>query len=540
MPVDAVTIEVIRNVLIYGAEEMGVALRNSAYSPNIKERLDHSCALFDVQGQLLAQAEHIPVHLGSLAWGMKNVVRQLESVTYGPEDVFLLNDPYISGTHLNDFTMVAPVFWQDRLVGYSANKAHHVDVGGQTPGSLAISATELFQEGVVIPLVRLVRGGELVEDTWQTVLANVRNPEITRGDLRAQLAACSLGKRRIVEVFDRYGERAVREAWARIMDGDESLTRDRLRVMPPGECHAEDCLEAPDGSLLWIRVAIRGEQDRVVVDFSGTDAQVPFALNAVFGVATAATLYALKAALAPELPMTEGLLRVVHMTAPKGCLLNPNRPAPVGVGNTETSQRIADVVLKALTQVLPGRIPAAGCGSMNNVAIGGIHPATGQPWTFYETIGGGMGGRPDRDGVDGIHVNMTNTMNTPIEVMEREYPVLFREYEFRPASGGTGRWRGGCGIRRSWMLLGEKATVSILAERTVVPPWGLEGGQHGTVGVHVVIRADGREEVLPGKCTVDLRRGDTLVIQTPGGGGYGDPAERAPALIDQDRRNGLT
>lgn len=539
MALDAITVEVIRNALIYGAEEMGVALRNSAYSPNIKERMDHSCALFDADGRLLAQAEHIPTHLGSLAWGMRNAVVLLDRQAPHQGDVFVLNDPYVSGTHLNDVTLIQPVFWQGALLGYSTNKAHHVDVGGQVPGSLSVGATELHQEGVVLPLVRLVRDGDLVDDVWHIVMANVRNPDVTRGDLRAQLAACHLGARCMLDLLERHGEADVHAAWERMISADEALFREALRVLPPGAYHAEDCLEAPDGALLWLRVTVRVDAGEVVVDFAGTDPQTAAAINAVFGVTLAGALYALKAALAPAIPMSEGLLRAVQVTAPGGTLLNPRRPSPVGVGNTETSQRIADVVLKALAQALPRRLPAAGCGSMNNMAMGGVHPTTGRRWTFYETIGGGMGARPGSDGVDGIHVNMTNTMNTPIEAMERDYPVLFRRYEFREGSGGAGEWRGGCGIERSWTLLSDQATVSILTERTVVPPWPLEGGQPGALGRHTVVGADGREDVLRGKCTTVLRRGDTLVMRTPGGGGYGDAARRDATEQERERSDGL-
>jgi N-methylhydantoinase B len=536
MGADPVTVEVIRNALIYTAEEMGVALRNSAYSPNIKERMDHSCALFDAAGRLLAQAEHIPTHLGSLAWGIKNLIAHLPGADLQPGDVWVSNDPYLTGTHLNDVTVLEPVFWQGRLLGYSATKAHHVDVGGRVPGSLSMEAADLFEEGVVVPPRLLVRGEQPVEETWRAILSAVRTPEVTAGDLRAQRAACALGRRRMQEVCARHGR--LEEVWERMIGQDAALARRRWSVLPPGVFQAEDCLELPEG-LVWLRVAVRRTDDGVAVDFAGTDAQVRYPLNAVFGVTVAGAVYALKAALAPDLPMSEGLLQGVRVSAPPGCLLNPRRPAPVGVGNTETSQRVADVVLRALARALPGRIPAAGCGSMNNVAMGGVHPQTGRPWAFYETVGGGMGARPGRDGVDGVHVHMTNTMNTPIEAAERELPVLFRRYEFRPGSGGAGRWRGGCGIVRAWTLRAEQATVSVLTERTVVPPWGLAGGRPGAVGRHLVIRADGTEEVLPGKGTVELRRGDTLVLQTPGGGGYGDPAERSPELVERDRADGL-
>lgn len=533
------TTEVIRNALVFAAEEMGVALRNSAYSPNIKERMDHSCALFDASGRLLAQAEHIPVHLGSLAWGMRNIVRGLEHVAQNPEDVFIVNDPYVTGTHLNDVTAIEPVFWHGTLVGYSVNKAHHVDVGGQTPGSLTITATELAQEGVVIPLTALIRSGQPVRETWDFLLANVRNPEITRGDLRAQLAAGALGRRRILELCGRYPLEVLLASWDRIIDRDEHAIRQMARCLPEGTYRAEDCLELPDGRLVWIRGALRADEGRVAVDFTGTDPQVKYAINAVFGVTVAAVLFALKAVLVGDLPMTEGLVRVVAITAPERTILNPQRPAAVGVGNTETSQRVADVVLRALADALPGRVTAAGCGSMNNVAVGGIHPGTGRSWTFYETIGGGSGGRPDRDGIDGIHVNMTNTMNTPVEAAELEFPMLFGTYQLRAGSGGRGRWRGGCGITRSWKLLGERATVTVLAERTIVPPWGLAGGDPGGLGSHAVIRRDGQIHRLPSKGTIELNHGDTLLIQTPGGGGYGDPRERSAELAGRDRQEEL-
>lgn len=533
---DPVTVEVVRNALAYAAEEMGVALRNSAYSPNIKERMDHSCALFDAAGRLLAQAEHIPTHLGSLAWGIKNLIAAVDPRQARPHDVYVANDPYLTGTHLNDITTVEPVFWEGRLVGYSATKAHHVDVGGRVPGSLSMEAADLFDEGVVIPPLLLARGGEMVDQTWRAIRSAVRMPDVTAGDLRAQLAACALGRRRMQEVCARFGP--PEEIWEQMIAQDAALARAHLSALPAGTYRAEDCLELPRG-LVWLRVSVRRTDDGVEVDFAGTDPQVRYPLNAVLGVTVAGTLYALKAALAPGLPMSEGLLQVVRISAPPGCLLHPRRPAPVGIGNTETSQRVADVVLRALAQALPGRIAAAGCGSMNNVAMGGLHPDSGEPWAFYETIGGGMGARPDRDGVDGVHVHMTNTMNTPIEAMERDLPVLFLRYEFRPGSGGAGRWRGGCGIVRAWTLRAERATVSVLTDRTVVPPWGLAGGRPGAVGRHLVIRADGAEEVLPGKGTVELRRGDTLVIQTPGGGGYGDPADRPPELVERDRLDGL-
>lgn len=538
---DPVTVEVVRNAMIYAAEEMGLALRNASYSPNIKERMDHSCALFDADGRLVAQAEHIPAHLGSMPVGVRAAVALLRSRPMEPGDVFVVNDPYIAGTHLNDIMVIRPLFWEGVLLGYSANKAHHVDVGGRTPGSLSSDARELCEEGIRIPLLPLLRRGAEVPETVEMILANVRSPETTRGDLRAQIAAAALGERRVVELASRYGREMLEGAWEAIYDQGEALARRAFATLPPGRYGAEDCLEDDEspGGLLWIRVVVTVDETGVTVDFTGTDPQVPRPINAVFGVTVAGAVYALKAVCDPTTPMNEGWLRPLRVSAPPGTVVNPRPPAPVGVGNTETSQRVADVVLRALSQAVPGRVPAAANGSMSNVTVGGYDPLRRRTWTFYETIAGGMGGRPGRDGIDGIHCNMTNTMNTPIEAMERELPVRFLAYEFRPGTGGAGRWRGGCGVVRAWELLGDEATVSILTERTRVAPWGLEGGSPGATARHLVRRADGREEVLPPKHTTRLRRGEVLVMQTPGGGGYGDPRLRDPEAVARDREDGL-
>ncbi|HYM90348.1 MAG TPA: hydantoinase B/oxoprolinase family protein [bacterium] len=538
---DPVTVEVIRNAMIYAAEEMGIALRNASYSPNIKERMDHSCALFDAAGRLIAQAEHIPADLGSLPWGVRATLALLQHRPPRPGDLFILNDPYIAGTHLNDIMLVRPLFWQGTIVGYSVNKAHHVDVGGRTPGSLSSDARELCEEGIVIPLLPILREGVEVPETVEVILANVRSPDTTRGDLRAQIAAASLGERRVAELLDRYGREAVEAAWEAILDQGEASARRAFAVLPPGRYTAEDCLEddLADGGLRWIRVAVIVAPGAITVDFAGTDPQVPRPINAILGVTNAAVLYALKAVCDPDSVMNDGWLRPVTLRVPLGTVINPVRPAPVGVGNTETNQRIADTVLRALAKAAPGRVPAASNGSMTNVAMGGFDPGAQRTWTFYETIAGGMGGRPGLDGIDGIHCNMTNTMNTPIEAIEQSLPMRFRAYELRPGTGGAGRWRGGCGVRREWELLAEEATISILAERTRVAPWGLAGGGPGGLARHLVRRADGTEEVLPSKHTTHLRRGDVLVIQTPGGAGYGDPAERDPEAVDRDRERGL-
>lgn len=525
MQIDPVTVEVIRNSLAYSAEEVGIALRNSAYSHNIKERMDHSCALFDRWGNLLAQAEHIPVHLGSLPWGVKNVIRCLEErgEAWEEGDIMMVNDPYVAGTHLNDITLVEPVFFEGQLTGFSANKAHHVDVGGRVPGSITSDARLLEEEGVVVPPVKLVRKGQMNDKALQDYLAGVRNPEISRGDLRAQIAAANLGARRLVEVATKYGRELMLSISEEIISYGERRMLQQLQVIPSGIFWAEDCLEDVAGldTLTWIRVTLRKEEGGLSVDFSGTDPQVEAPFNAVFGVTLSATYYAVKCAVDPDGPMNEGVFRPVKVFAPEGCLVNPRRPASVSGGNLETSQRIADTVFRALAQALPGRVAAASQGTMNNLNVGGIDPVRNKPWTFCETLGGGSGGRPGSRGVDGIHINMTNTMNTPIEAIEQYYPVLFEQYELRYGTGGEGRWRGGNGLVRSWKLLSPLAEVTLVGDRQKVKPWGLEGGQPGGLGVYSVRRADGTLERVPSKTTLTLYEGDVLIMETPGGGGWG-------------------
>jgi len=526
MQIDPVTVEVVRNSLAYSAEEVGIALRNSSYSHNIKERMDHSCALFDPRGDLLAQAEHIPVHLGSLPWGVKNVIRYLEEkhISWEEGDIVMVNDPYIAGTHLNDITLVEPAFFEGKLMGFSANKAHHVDVGGRVPGSITSDAVLLDEEGVVVPPVKLVQQGNIDEQMLQDYFAEVRNPEISRGDLRAQIAAANLGARRLLEVAAKYGRELMLSISREIISYGERRMTQQLQKIPSGLFQAEDCLEDVAGidTLTWIRVTLKKDGDELSVDFSGTDSQVNAPFNAVFGVTLSATYYAVKSTVDPDGPMNEGVFKPVKVFAPEGCLVNPRRPAPVSGGNLETSQRIADTVFRALAEAMPGRVAAASQGTMNNLNAGGIDPVRNKPWTFCETLGGGSGGRQGSRGVDGIHINMTNTMNTPVEAIEQYYPVLFEQYELRPGTGGAGRWRGGDGLVRSWKLLGPSAEVTLVGDRQKVGPWGLEGGQSGVLGVYSVRRADGALERVPSKATITLYEGDTLIMETPGGGGYGE------------------
>jgi len=539
MIVDATTVEVIKGALIYAAEEMGIALRKSAYSPNIKERMDHSCAIFDHRRRLVAQAEHIPVHLGSMALAVREGLGQYRgSLEAG--DMLLFNDPYISGTHLPDLTLIAPILHEGELVGYAANKAHHTDVGGRAPGSLAGDATELFQEGLIIPPVKFVRGGVIDGELAEVIKSNVRTPETQMGDLRAQIAANNTGIRRLIDLVEEYGAGTVHTAMEAVMDYSERRMRVEIEAMPNGVYEARDSMESTgideEPAEIAVRVTIDGSE--IAFDYTGTEPQVDGPVNAPLGVTIAGIYYTLISITDPTIPVNDGCFRPVTLSIPEGCMMNPIRPAPVAGGNVETSQRNVDVLMRAFAQILPDRVPAAGQGTMNNVCIGGIDEE-GTPWTFYETIGGGSGGRPGMDGVDGIHVNMTNTMNTPIEALEMYLPLRFAAYSLRADSGGPGEWRGGCGIERTWTLLAQRATLSILAERTKTQPWGLHGGRHGALGEYLLRRRDGSITKLPSKCTVSLERDDTLIIRTPGGGGYGDPLGRRPDLVLRDVLNGL-
>jgi N-methylhydantoinase B len=437
--IDRITAEVIKNALIYASEEMGLAVRNAAYSPNIKERLDHSCALFDRFGRLIAQAEHIPVHLGSLPWGLQRMLEVIEREYGGVREgeMWVANDPYITGTHLNDVTLVRPIYAGGHLVGYAANKAHHADVGGVVPGSMPAEASELYAEGLVLPPVRLVRNDRVAEEIVAIFRASSRTPEARSGDLRAQVAGNYTGERRLLELCERYGLETFDGAIAQALADSERRMRAALRSIGEGTFEASDHLEARDGRPC-ITIALRLElrDGRARLDYTGTSAQVGFPLNAVFGVTLSGVHYALRAVTDPTIPMNEGCFRPVEVFAPLGSLLNPRRPAPVSGGNVETSMRNADVVLQALSRAVPERVPASSGGTMSNVMLGGTRP-DGTTWAFYETNGCGMGARPQSDGIDAIQCHMTNTLNTPIEAIEREYPLRIVCYEIAQGTGGA-------------------------------------------------------------------------------------------------------
>jgi N-methylhydantoinase B len=518
MSLDPITTEIIKSALLYAGEEMGIAVRNSAYSPNIKERLDHSCALFDRRARLIAQAEHIPVHLGSLPWGLRATLEVIEREYGGVREgeMWVVNDPYISGTHLNDVTVIRPVFFRGELAGYAANKAHHTDVGGMVPGSMSADAGDLFAEGFVVPPTRLVERDRPVESTLALFRANSRTPQARSGDLRAQIAGNVTGERRMLELYERYGADVVEAAIERVLDESEIRMRAALRALGEGRFEYEDVLEDRDGTpSIRIALALTLRDGSAHFDYAGTSQQLPFPMNAVYGVTLSGVYYTLRAVTDPAIPMNEGCFRPVTVEVPEGTLLNPRRPAPVSGGNVETSTRNADVVLGALAQAAPHRVPAQSGGTMSNVMIGGAG------WAFYETNGCGMGARPNMDGIDAIQCHMTNTLNTPIEAIERDYPLRVVQYEFADGTGGAGRFRGGNGLMRALQLTDGSARLSLLAERHAVAPRGAQGGSAGSTGSHVLQKRNGTRERVPAKTTLSLEPGDTIYVQTPGGGGYG-------------------
>ena len=534
---DPVELEIFKNLYHSIAEEMGAALRRTAFSPNIKERRDYSCAVFDGLGEVIAMGDHMPVHLGSMPMSVR------AAIDAGPMergDVVMLNDPFRGGTHLPDITLVAPVYVASLSRGrgrpphsdaapdfYVASRAHHADVGGAYAGSMGL-CREIYQEGVRIPPVRLMKGGVMNRDVLAMLLNNVRTPEEREGDLGAQIAACHTGAERLREVGLRYGRERAQRAAVELSDYSEELMRAFLKTVPPGKYSAEDFLDG-DGITdrpvkIAVSVTVNAPRRRlgpmVTVDFTGSDPQVEGSVNGVAAITYSACFYVFRCLLADDVPAAAGLMRPIEMIAPAGTIVNAQPPAAVAGGNVETSQRIVDVLLRALAQAVPERIPAAASGTMNNLTIGGIDPSTGVPFAYYETIAGGMGARPGKAGVSGVHTHMTNSLNTPAEVLEYSYPLRVRRYSLRAKSGGEGKFRGGDGIIREIEVLTD-CDVTLLADRRERGPWGLNGGDEGRAGRAFVTRRDGTVEVMPGKFSTRLLKGERIAIETPGGGGWG-------------------
>jgi len=520
---DPITLEVFRNLFYSVAEEMGVTLCRTSFSPNIKERRDYSCAIFDAAGRMVAQGEHMPVHLGSMP---TSVAAAIEAVDLAPGDVVMVNDPFRGGTHLPDITLVEGVFLEGDAepAFYVANRAHHSDVGGMTPGSMPL-ATEIFQEGIRIPPVRLVRRGEIDRDLLDLVLANVRTPVEREGDLTAQIASNRTGARRLLGLVERYGLDTVSGYMRHLQDYAERMTREAIRAIPDGEYRFEDAMD-DDGQghgPLPIVVTLTVEGDRATVDFTGTCGQAAGSVNANDAITLSATMYCFRVIVPFAVPSNWGTIQPLRVIAPEGSLVNARPPAAMAGGNVETSQRIVDVVLGALARAIPGKIPAASYGTMSNLTIGGTDPRSGEKFAYYETIAGGMGARPWADGLDATHCHMTNSLNTPIEALEHAYPYRVRRYAVRRGTGGAGRFRGGDGIERELELLTD-ARVTILSDRRIGRPYGLAGGEDGAPGENSIADPDGETRPLAGKDSTDVRAGSVVRIHTPGGGGYGRPA----------------
>ena len=517
---DPMRLEIFKNIFHSISEEMGAALRRSAFSPNIKERRDYSCAVYDGDGQVLAMGDHMPVHLGSMP---ASVAAARAALTFEPGDIVLLNDPFAGGTHLPDITLVMPVFVSTKRVPqfFVASRAHHADIGGALAGSMG-PAREIFQEGLRVPPVKIFRKGKVNTDVLRLLLANVRTPSEREGDLAAQIASCRLGDRRMREVAAKYGMREVARYAGHLLDYSERMLRAVLRSLKPGIYCADDFLDGDGVSEepLRIRVSVRIKSGSVEVDFTGSSQQCAGNVNAVEAIAVSAVYYVFRCLVREDVPATSGLLRRIKVIAPKGTIVNAAPPAAVAGGNVETSQRMVDTLLRALALAAPQQIPAASQGTMNNFTFGGKHSSrNGLPFTYYETIAGGCGASSSGDGPSATHSHMTNSWNTPTEVLEETYPVRVKRYALRGNSGGAGIHRGGNGLIREIEFL-STVEVGLLTDRRDTSPYGLQGGKEGRSGKNKLIRGN-RSKALPGKISFQARPGDILRIETPGGGGWG-------------------
>ncbi len=545
---DPITLEIYRALYTSVAEEMGIALRRTAFSPNIKERRDYSCAIFDSDGRVIAQGDHMPVHLGSMPMA---VAAALSEVVMAPGDVVALNDPFAGGTHLPDVTLIAGVWVQPKdgrrqtadgrkqkaarqsdrspasyllppasCLFYVANRAHHADIGGATPGSMGL-ATDVYGEGLRIPPTRIVGGGAVDEGVMRLILANVRGQTERRGDFQAQIGSLKTGEARLLELVERRGAREATAYATHLIAYSARIMRHAIATIPDGEYEAEDWLD-DDGikdEAIPIRVKVKIKGDQARVDFTGSAPQVAGAINAVEAITVSAVSYVFRCLIAGEIPASAGLMEPIEVLAPAGTVVNAVHPASVAGGNVETSQRIVDVLFKALSHALPDRIPAASQGTMNNLTIGGIDPRTGQEFSYYETVAGGMGARPAQDGMSAVHTHMTNSLNTPAEALEYAYPLRVSEYSIRKGSGGKGKHRGGDGVVREIESL-VPARMSLLADRRKHAPYGLSGGEAGKRGRNLIIR-EGNVREINSKGSWELQPGDRVRIETPGGGGFG-------------------
>ncbi len=516
---DPIELELFKNIFVSISEEMGAVLGRTSLSPNIKERKDFSCALFNKKGETFAQGSHIPVHLGAMPLSVQEA---LKTNTFEDGDILILNDPYRGGTHLPDLTCISPVFIEKKLEFFVANRAHHSDIGGMSPGSMPL-ATEIFQEGLIIPPVKLKQKGKLNQAVLDMILANVRTPDERKGDLLAQVAANQTGRQRLIETVQKHGIRKISKYGRFIQEYAEIILRQTIQDIPDGSYTFVDFLDDDGITHKPIRIAveIRIQKNEAQIDFSSSDPQTEGGVNANFAVTSSAVLYVFRSLIKEDIPFNTGLLKPLNIIAPRGSIVNAQYPAATAGGNVETSQRIVDVLLGALAKAMPGKIPAASSGTMNNIAFGGYDRVRKTSFAYYETIGGGMGANSSHDGLSGVHTHMTNSLNTPLEALENYLPIKITTYALRRGSGGAGAKKGGEGIIREYEFL-EPAQVSIISERRKFAPYGVLGGQKGRKGRNILFSSStNKKSVLGGKANFKIKPHERLRIETPGGGGYG-------------------
>jgi N-methylhydantoinase B len=544
---DPATFEILKNSLYKIAEEMRVVLAKTAYSPILKSAGDYSCGVFDAHGQMVAQGPDLPIHLGSMPDAVRAIVN-----TFGADvhdgDVFIHNDPYFGGSHLPDVNVVRPAYYGGSLVGYTCVRAHWPDVGSATPGSYG-AVTDIYGEGLRLPPLRLFSRGAINADLEKVILANVRTPDERRGDLGAQLAATLRATERLQALAQRHGADRLIATMAQVMDYSERLMRAALRDLPDGEgtfedfCDGDGIPDTPDGrdAPFWIRMRVTKRGDRMTIDFTGSDPQVKGPINAPLSVTASGVFCGLKMTIDPNslIPPNSGCWRTIEVKAPKGCVVNAEFPAPVVYANHEISHRVADMVMGALANLWPDQVMACSQGTSAILTLGGVDPRTAHRYVSYETIKGGFGARPNKDGINVIASGISNTMNTPVEVLEMAFPVRLERYQIYPDSGGAGRFRGGCGARRTWRLLhGADATGAVCMERMTSPPFGLRGGLSGAAGRITLTTPDGETRPLGGKGAFNAPAGSLIDMITPGSGGYGPPGERDLAAIGRDLLDG--
>lgn len=536
MKIDGITLEVMKNALYTIAEEMGTTLIRTALSTNIKDRVDCSTAIYTKNGELVAQAEHVPLHLGLMPEVVKEVLKMYPEEELNEGDAILINDPYISGSHLPDIFMISPIFYENELIALAANIAHHIDVGGISPGSMSVKATEIFQEGLRLPAIRIRKEGVLDNEIIRLLKKNVRTGEEVMGDIYAQLAANTVAENRMIELVKKYSKKYVNLYMKEIINYSDRRMRNAVKKVDDGTYTFEDYLEG-DGitnNMIIIKVTITVKGENVKVDFTGSNEQTEGPVNSTSGVTSACVFYALKSLLEPDVPPNAGTYKCIEIIAPQGTVVNPNFPAPVSNANSNTSQRIADTIFGALAEVLPNSSMAACSGTMNGFSIGGFNKDSNKYMSYVETYGGGQGGLSDMNGMDGVHTNMTNTLNTPVEVIEQSFPFIVNKYGLVDGSGGAGRYRGGLGLEREIAILDEGFTVTLMSDRQKLQPWGLFGGLGGKNSSCKIISEQGEKQELNSKVTMIVPKNSTIILQTAGGGGYGSPVQRKPEEVLED------